>query len=266
MKTEVIYVTPGYAKSLLAKNASFQRVASKHTVKGYAEAMKRGEWRLTHQGIATDVNGYLIDGQHRLLAVIEAGMTIPMTLFSGVPESSFSVLDIGKKRNISDLLAIPKTHSAIVNRISRDLLVIPKPSSEQAREIYTSLYDQILYSLETCGGNNKNVLTSASAQVAFIMHILENPHDINRSTNLYKNMIAFNIEALPPIGVALVSQVARGAVSAGGEAQRKDLLFRLLYTFDPSKTSINRIIITNDHMANRILEIREMTRKIVGFQ
>lgn len=41
-------------------------------VKGFAEAMSRGEWMVTHQGIAFSSAGVLVDGQHRLAAVIEA--------------------------------------------------------------------------------------------------------------------------------------------------------------------------------------------------
>jgi len=36
--------------------------------RGFAEAMRRGEWMVTHQGIAFDTQGVLVDGQHRLAA------------------------------------------------------------------------------------------------------------------------------------------------------------------------------------------------------
>jgi hypothetical protein len=75
-------------------------------VRSFAEAMRRGEWLVTHQGIAFDVNGVLVDGQHRLAAVIEADQPVEMTVFTEVPEGAFDVLDTGKRRTAADVLAI----------------------------------------------------------------------------------------------------------------------------------------------------------------
>ena len=41
-----------------------------------ARDMKAGHWRLTHQGIAFDPAGVLIDGQHRLWAIVESDTTL----------------------------------------------------------------------------------------------------------------------------------------------------------------------------------------------
>ena len=71
-----------------------------------AEAMRRGEWLVTHQGIAFDVNGVLVDVQHRLAAIIEADRPVELTVFTEVAEGTFDVLDIGKRRTAADVLAI----------------------------------------------------------------------------------------------------------------------------------------------------------------
>jgi hypothetical protein len=52
---------------------------SKRTVRDFAEAMRRGDWRLTHQGIAFDASGALVDGQHRLAAIVEADVPVEIT-------------------------------------------------------------------------------------------------------------------------------------------------------------------------------------------
>ena len=61
---------------------------------------------VTHQGIAFDVNGVLVDGQHRLAAVIEADVPVELTVFTEVGEGTFDVLDTGKRRTAADVLAI----------------------------------------------------------------------------------------------------------------------------------------------------------------
>ena len=90
---------------MLAANTS-NRPLSKSTVQGFAEAMRRGDWLVTHQGIAFDSNGVLVDGQHRLAAVVEADLPVEMTVFTEVEPDTFDVLDTGKRRNAADVLAI----------------------------------------------------------------------------------------------------------------------------------------------------------------
>lgn len=98
-------ITPKKAAEWLNANTA-NRPISKPVVRGFAEAMKRGEWMVTHQGIAFDVNGVLIDGQHRLGAIVEADVPVEMTVFTDVEEGTFDVLDTGKRRNAADVLAI----------------------------------------------------------------------------------------------------------------------------------------------------------------
>jgi hypothetical protein len=65
-------------------------------VRSLAEAMRRGDWIVTHQGIAFDIHGVLVDGQHRLAAVVEAEVPVEMTVFTDVEPDTFDVLDTGK--------------------------------------------------------------------------------------------------------------------------------------------------------------------------
>lgn len=105
MKSDVRTVTPEEAEKLLENN-SINRPLSTVVVRNLAEAMRRGEWQLTHQGIAVDSSGRLLDGQHRLSAVLESGVPIETLVFTSVDSSTFSVLDAGKKRNAADALAV----------------------------------------------------------------------------------------------------------------------------------------------------------------
>jgi hypothetical protein len=105
VRSRVQTVTPVRAAQMLAAN-TVNRPLSRPTVRLLAEAMRRGDWVVTHQGIAFDVNGVLVDGQHRLAAIIEADVAVALTVFTDVEEGTFDVLDTGKRRNASDVLAI----------------------------------------------------------------------------------------------------------------------------------------------------------------
>lgn len=105
MRTKVQLISPKRASELLDANTA-NRPLSRSTVRSFAAAMRRGDWLVTHQGIAFDRNGVLVDGQHRLAAIIEADQPVELTVFTDVDPDSFDVLDTGKKRNAADVLAI----------------------------------------------------------------------------------------------------------------------------------------------------------------
>jgi hypothetical protein len=112
VRSKVQSVTPVKASEYLERNTA-NRPLSRRLVRDFAEAMRRGEWRVTHQGIAFDTEGALVDGQHRLAAVVEADLPVEMTVFTEVPVGAFDVLDTGKRRNAADVLAIEGEKSAV---------------------------------------------------------------------------------------------------------------------------------------------------------
>jgi hypothetical protein len=66
--------------------------------------MKRGEWGLGWDGIAFDVDGRLLNGQHRLAAVALSGVAQPFVIARGWPKNSAECNDHGKKRTLSEIL------------------------------------------------------------------------------------------------------------------------------------------------------------------
>jgi hypothetical protein len=113
VRSRVQTITPARAAEWLRANTT-NRPLSRPVVRSFAEAMRRGEWLVTHQGIAFDGNGVLVDGQHRLAAVIEADQPVEMTVFTEVPEGAFDVLDTGKRRTAADVLAIEGEKNSIL--------------------------------------------------------------------------------------------------------------------------------------------------------
>ncbi|MEU6475544.1 hypothetical protein ABZ858_01410 [Streptomyces sp. NPDC047017] len=105
MHIEVCMVTPELARDWLRRNIS-NRPLSRQTVTQLAKAIERREWKLTHQGIAFDENGNLVDGQHRLQAVVKAGIPVEILVVHGVPRSAFTVMDTGRKRTGRDALSL----------------------------------------------------------------------------------------------------------------------------------------------------------------
>lgn len=110
-------ITPTKAAIYLQHNI-INRPLHPSWVDSLAYDMTADRWRLTHQGIALDKNGILVDGQHRLLAIIKSGITIRSIVFLDVPAALFDIIDHTLPRSSSDCLVIKKMPYSIAKIIS----------------------------------------------------------------------------------------------------------------------------------------------------
>lgn len=97
-----VIMTPDMAKLMLEFNLDNNRKINQHAVRLYASDMRNGYWCDNGETIKVDTDGRLIDGQHRLLAVIMSGVSIPVTIAWGIDRSALKTIDRGKQRSISD--------------------------------------------------------------------------------------------------------------------------------------------------------------------
>jgi hypothetical protein len=103
MQVLIESVTPEIAKRYLANN-QLNRSLRKLLVNQYANDMKNGTWRLTHQGLAFSASGQLLDGQHRLAAIVQSGVTVQMLVTRGVEMDTQLVMDDHARRSAGDAL------------------------------------------------------------------------------------------------------------------------------------------------------------------
>lgn len=96
MNATIEHITPDIARSYLATMKT-NRKPSRPVVNRYASDMKNGLWQLTGQGIIFDEEGRLSDGQHRLLSVIESGVTVDFLVIRNEPTDSY-LHDRGRSR------------------------------------------------------------------------------------------------------------------------------------------------------------------------
>lgn len=88
--TEII--DPKKAAEYLATRAT-QRDESTGVESHYARLMEAGKWSATGEAIQFDTEGRLVNGQHRLNALIAAGVTLPFVVVRGVPPSAQEDMD-----------------------------------------------------------------------------------------------------------------------------------------------------------------------------
>jgi hypothetical protein len=99
MYTEKVFVTPEMAFDWLTMNVK-NRDLRWDDVMYLKQCIITGSWKLTHQGIAFYAGGDLADGQHRLTAIVEAGVGAWVNVTRNMPRETAIAIDRG----------IPRTH------------------------------------------------------------------------------------------------------------------------------------------------------------
>lgn len=102
MKLDLENISPKIAAELLATSYG-NRPINKPTVLEYAVAMDSDKWSPTASKIDLDEKGRLVNGHHRLEAVILAQRTVSMLVHRGVPTSDRDIIDTGRSRTLNDI-------------------------------------------------------------------------------------------------------------------------------------------------------------------
>lgn len=104
-EVDVMTVTPELAAKWLKQN-SHNRPIRKRAVVDYARDMAAGKWLQNGEAIKFAEDGTLLDGQHRLHAVVTAGVSVVMLVVSGLPRATQETMDAGRKRTVADALGL----------------------------------------------------------------------------------------------------------------------------------------------------------------
>jgi hypothetical protein len=101
----IVKVSPIMAAHILEKNDQNRTIRQDH-VDRMARDMKNGRWVINGETIKFTKDGHLLDGQHRLYAVLLSDETIDLEFVEGLDESVMSTIDTGKARGMQDVLKI----------------------------------------------------------------------------------------------------------------------------------------------------------------
>ena len=143
---QLMTVTPELAARWLSDcNIKNRRLKPEH-VECIARDIRAGNWCTTHQGIAFSCDGKILDGQHRLSAVVRAQIPVRMYIWFNVSPQSLLAIDRQAIRDKADTLCLTNDGG----RVSRN-------------EVAT-LQAMII------GLGENHPLTVAEAQAAFIAH------------------------------------------------------------------------------------------------
>jgi hypothetical protein len=260
MKAEFKTITPKLAEQWLQLNIH-NRTKRGWWVSALSQMIKRGEWITSHQGIAFSKSGSLIDGQHRLEAIVDADQPVELLVVTGVSDDAYKVLDNGIKRTLSDLTGINQK-TAEVSRVLARLVYGGNTitSADQCIEIYNTGVGEVHDNLIEFCGKNIAVYSSAPVRTAATCMILDGVSQ-NYVKNMYSNLVHQRFNDLPNIGQAFIRQVTEKKATAGNKT---DLLARSLKLFNPDFSNVNRLQINDSEGAAATAYCRNVVRNILN--
>lgn len=242
MKTSIVRITPAIAIKWLERNI-INRPMRPATVEAYKHALERGEYVLTHQGIAFDRNGNLLDGQHRLTAISQMppNFSIEMLVATELDPKSFMVLDQGLKRSASDVIGVSTGQAAVARYMaqmmdtSRTGGITPQLLVPYVKGI-ADWYDDLTHFCTT----NGKTWSSSAVRSAAILRLL-NGTDPDYVKLTYHALNTAEFDTMPPVAQTLFRQHLNGNATMRGY----DMFCRAFKVFDKRNQSMTKIQITD---------------------
>lgn len=101
---KITTITPEMAEKMLKNNYN-NRKKKIGKISQYAVDMREGKWKMNGDPIRFAETNRLLDGQNRLFAIVESGVSQDMLVLKGFDENVFATIDTGANRNAADVLS-----------------------------------------------------------------------------------------------------------------------------------------------------------------
>jgi hypothetical protein len=265
MRTEIRSYNPAEAKHILDHFNTQNRKIRSSWVKCMAEAMRRGEWKLTHQGLAFDVDGILQDGQHRLAAVCESGVTVSFMVTLDMPKDNFSALDVHAKRSYGDLTGLDKRESEICTLLARQVYnsnnITPGQILDMAKSGVLHRHQLIIDLCPTTAA----VFSSAPCRAMASVMMLSGEYDSSYIMQSYRRLVLHKIEEMSKIEQKFFKRVYenRGIKTGGSNSAILEKMAICKKCFDPEYADHSKLYATERDMQNVVTYVKKVVETAI---
>ena len=244
MNVTIELVTPQQALQMLQHNDG-NRPLRKRFVDQYVDDIIRGKWKLSHQGVAFSKDGRLLDGQHRLTAIVESGISVQMVIARNVDEASFLVMDRGKTRSLRDILDDePKVLDACSFIARMHGLRSVEPHHVQD---VVSVCGPFVHKLLDVVGGSKGGRTPAPIRAAAALRMMQGHEEYVSSQ--WKAFATLDFDSMSPSIKTFYRQIAESSHGGlRGYSQQWDRAMRAWVGFDPKRTDLIKITIRSSEI------------------
>jgi hypothetical protein len=255
MKMQVIEITPTQAAEWLAMNIESNRPINRKRVSFYADQIKRDLWKVSHQGIAFDKNERLLDGQHRLTAIVEADVPVQMAVIYGAETTTFDILDAGMGRSLKDRTGIHKEDVSVCSLFHKISFgeagaAIPVNDIEY---IYGMCQEQFEIFANYRSTIRKGI-SVAPVQGAVILHMAEGHGTY--AAEQYRALVSLDFDTMEPVVRAFYKQTVNGKIT-GSSSDRTNAMARAYRAFDASEdVNAGHIAIRDESQSQKRLKAK----------
>lgn len=260
LESKLMLVTPEMATAWLRRNVG-NRDPRRIYAKSLGNQMKRGEWLVTHQGVAFTRSGVMIDGQHRLIGIAESGVAVVMFVTTGLDDEVFKAIDGHIRRSMADRTRLPKNAANACNFAAKLLYTARDISPETVIAIANAgvldAYDVVVHA---CATTTARYYTSAPFRLAAYIRLMDGV-EADYVTGLYGALVSHDYDRFPDFAKSLDRQERNGEINCRDEF---GTLARGLKVFDPGSKGLTMIRITENNQATLLDYARKVLRRGLG--
>lgn len=129
MEHDIEEIGPTEAKEILEhpeNKKTKNRTVRPHRVDQWAKAMTNDDWELNGETIQIAKSGRLLNGQHRLAAVIKSGKKVPFLVCRNLRDDAVITIDVGSMRQVSDFLRMKGIAEGYAMAVAASINLISK--------------------------------------------------------------------------------------------------------------------------------------------
>lgn len=216
--TERETITPEKARKYLEANYHNRPIRGSW-VDELVGKIQRGQWEFTHQGIAFDITGRLVDGQHRLMAIAQSGIACDALVTRDLSDGVFRNIDAGKVRSLSDRVHLTDEgvhQNAIAVSIMRAYVMTAigknPPPQELIENQFIAMADEVM-EVTSAFAKRQRHITTGPIGAAVACYMTKHP---TRAREFMQSLIAGSkLEPGSPV-LALRDAAMEGRLGTGG--------------------------------------------------
>jgi len=207
MQTQIVLVTPEMAKQFLSNNINNRNIR-KSWVGDLVKLIKNGEWKTTHQGIAFSSAGRLLDGQHRLMAIVDANIACLMAVTTNMEAGIFDVIDRGERRTHADIHGLSRRDAEILTVAMK--LLDSRPTSQQVGRLVGGRIHKQAEKLSSRHVYSVKVFSSAGMRLALCIQSLINPSHEDFLFEQYRSLCTHTFDSMDKVSKAFLKTTLGG--------------------------------------------------------
>jgi len=230
----LMLITPEMAGAMLQKNTGNRQIRPS-VVAQYADQMKRGQWQVTHQPVATDSEGNLVDGQHRLSAIVSSGAAqwMQVVKYDRTATAMCLPVDCGVRRMPHDILRIPKAESEVASILLRANYVSKLRSIPNDRiNAVVMRHGKVIAKVLEASKSKIKQRSSAAVRAGVTLRCIASPEHSQSILEQYAAFVLMQVENAWPSVASLYRQFDREMKRVkNGQDQETDRVARTWLAF-----------------------------------